>query len=158
MNRKTPFILTFILIFLFAGTLSVSAYSYRSDRIGFGVGTPNAVFIYRPAPFDFRAGYDFSEGNQFVFLSGDLRLIDNRHLTGPLNISFGLGVYGKLFAERTEDMLEGGTRLPLGLSILFLDNFGELFVEIAPGFDLYPKPAFSDDPVQFWAGITFSLD
>jgi hypothetical protein len=67
-------------------------------------------------------------------------------------------VYGKLFAERTEDMLEGGTRLPLGLSILFLDNFGELFVEIAPGFDLYPKPAFSDDPVQFWAGITFSLD
>ena len=41
--------------------------------------------------------------------------------------------------------------------LMFLDNVGELFIEVAPGFDLFPKPAFSDDPVQLWAGLTFAI-
>ena len=34
----------------------------------------------------------------------------------------------------------------------------ESILEIAPGFDLYPKPAFSDDPIQVWAGLTFEMN
>lgn len=158
MKKKHILFFVLVLIMGFGLLQSAAAYGYRSSRIGFGVGTPNAVIIYRPAPFDFRGGYDFSEGNQFIFLSGDLRLIDNRTIADPLRLSFGVGLYGKLFLERESDMLEGGTRLPIGLSILFLDNFVELFVELAPGFDLYPKPAFSEDPVQLWAGVTLAMN
>lgn len=155
---RKRFLILCLLLFLIGGLSSSFAFSNRASRFGFGVGTPNAVFIYRPSPFDFRGGYDFTEDNQFIFLSGDLRLIDNYYLTGPLHISFGLGVYGKLFLEREEDYFEGGTRLPIGLSLLFLRDFLELFVEIAPGFDLYPKPVFSDDPIQLWAGLTFAMN
>lgn len=158
MSRKNYLFLLCLIVFLFGGLGSAFAYGNRPGRFGFGVGTPNAVIIYRPSPFDFRGGYDFTEGNQFIFLSGDLRLIDNRYLTGPLHISFGIGVYGKIYPERESEAFEGGTRLPVGLSVLFLNNFVELFVEIAPGFDLYPKPAFSEDPVQVWAGITLAMN
>jgi len=158
MYRRRIVFSFFLVLFLIGGIISSFAYGQKPARIGFGVGTPNAVFIYRPSPFDFRGGYDFTEGNQFIFMSGDFRLIDNRYLTGPLHISFGIGLYGKLYLERESEPFEGGTRLPIGLSILFLDNFIELFVEIAPGFDLYPKPAFSDDPVQVWAGVTLAMN
>ncbi|HDQ14237.1 MAG TPA: hypothetical protein ENN41_05430 [Sediminispirochaeta sp.] len=158
MNKKRLVVLLLCLLLFWGAVQNSAAYSYSPDRIGFGVGTPNAVLIYRPHPFDFRGGYDFSEGNQFVFLSGDVRLIDNRHIQGPLHFSFGVGLYGKLFFERQSDMVEGGTRLPVGLSLLLFDNFLEFFVELAPGIDLYPKPAFSSDPVQVWAGITLALN
>jgi len=158
MNRKRYAVGIFLFLFLFCSLCSAAAYGNRPTRFGFGVGTPNAVFIYRPSPFDFRGGYDFSEGSQFIFLSGDIRLIDNRRLTGPLHVSFGLGAYGKIFLESEDDPFQGGTRLPIGLSLLFLNNFVELFVEVAPGFDLYPKPAFSEDPIQVWAGVTLSMN
>ena len=157
MRKKTLVTLVLLVILTVVAVQNVSAYG-RSSRIGIGVGTPNAVLIYRPAPFDFRAGYDFSEGNQFIFLSGDWRPTGNISITGPLYFYFGIGAYGKLYPEAAaEDMLEGGARLPIGLSLMFLDNVVELFFEVAPGFDVYPKPAFSDDPVQLWAGLTFAI-
>ena len=159
MNRKTVIALIIGVLLTAVAVQNVSAYGYRQSRIGFGVGTPNAVIIYRPAPFDFRFGYDFSEGNQFIFLSGDWRPTGNIQINGPLYFYFGIGGYAKFYpeADSSEDWFEGGTRLPLGLSLMFLDNVGELFIEVAPGFDLYPKPAFSDDPVQVWAGLTFAI-
>ena len=157
LNRKA-FCILLIVIIGAASLQNLSAYGYRSSRIGFGLGTPNAVLIYQPAPFDLRAGYDFTQGNQFVFVSADWRPVGHIPLTGPLHLYFGLGAYVKLYPESgSENLLEWGTRLPVGLSLLFLDNIVELFVEIAPGFDLYPKPAFSNDPVQFWAGVTFAM-
>lgn len=159
MNTRKIVILILTLVLITLAVQNASAYGYRHSRIGFGVGTPNAVIIYRPAPFDFRGGYDFSEGNQFIFLSGDWRPTGNIPLTGPLYFYFGIGGYAKFYpeAENSEDWFEGGTRLPIGLSLMFLDNVAELFFEVAPGFDLYPKPAFSDDPVQLWAGLTFAI-
>ncbi len=157
MTKRSVLVLIVMVVLAAVAVQSVSAYG--GTRIGFGVGTPNAVFIYRPSPFDFRVGYDFTEGNEFIFVSGDLRPIDNIHIAGPLHFSFGIGGYIKTFpeVENSEDMFELGTRLPFGLSLLFLDNVAELFFEVAPGFDLYPKPAFSDEPVQLWAGLTLAI-
>lgn len=158
MNRNKRTILFICLLLTAAALQSVSAYGYRSSRIGFGVGTPNAVFIYQPAPFDLRGGYDFTEGSQFLFLSADWRPAGHIHINGPFHFYFGIGAYAKLYPEaEAENLFEGGTRLPVGLSLLFFENVVELFVEIAPGFDLYPKPAFSADPVQVWAGLTFAM-
>src|SRR6056297_2881755 len=158
MSKRRIVVLILMVVLAAVAVQSVSAYG-GGTRIGVGVGTPNAVFIYRPSPFDFRLGYDLSEGNEFIFFSGDLRPIDNMHITGPLHFSLGIGGYVKMFpeVENSEDLFELGTRLPFGLSVLFLENVAELFIEVAPGFDLYPKPAFSDEPVQLWAGLTLAI-
>jgi hypothetical protein len=157
--KKKHLAIALTVLFLTALALqNGAAYGYRPSRIGFGAGTPNAVIIYQPAPFDLRAGYDFTEGSQFLFLSADWRPTGHIQLNGPLHFYFGIGAYGKLYPEaESENLIEGGTRIPVGLSLLFFDNAIELFIEVAPGFDLYPKPAFSADPVQFWAGLTFAI-
>jgi len=156
--RKKSLVPLMILLLVILEAPVLSALGERGSRIGFGLGTPNAVLIYQPAPFDLRLGYDFTLGNQFLFVSGDWRPAGYIPLTGPLYLYFGLGVYAKVFPEASsENFFEGGTRLPVGLSLQFLDQIVELFVEVAPGFDLYPKPAFSSDPVQFWAGLTFAI-
>jgi hypothetical protein len=119
--------------------------------------------VYRPAPFDFKGGYDLSSGNQYIFLAGDIRLIDNRQIVGVLHGSFGIGLYGKLYPEGRDDDddsidYDAGTRLPFALSVLLLDDFLEFFVEVAPGLDFYPKPQFSNQPIQVFAGATIQLD
>ena len=130
-------------------------------RLGLAFGVPNGVLVYRPSPFDIKFGYDFTEGNEYVFLSGDLRLVDNRRIVGVLHGSFGIGLYGKLYPEGREGEngpdFDGGTRIPFGLSVLLLNDFLELFVEAAPGIDLYPKAQFADQPLQLFAGFTIDI-
>ncbi|WP_020613140.1 hypothetical protein [Sediminispirochaeta bajacaliforniensis] len=157
--RKSGVLTLFVLLMLvFVSTQNLAAAGLGSSRIGLGLGTPNAVLIYRPTPFDLRLGYDFTEGSQFIFISGDWRPAGYIPISGPLYCYFGLGAYAKFYPESSaDDVVEWGTRLPVGISLLFLDNIAELFVEVAPGFDLYPKPAFSDDPVQFWVGLSFAI-
>ncbi|MFW5827455.1 MAG: hypothetical protein ACOCU4_05160 [Alkalispirochaeta sp.] len=132
-----------------------------SQRLGLAAGIPNGVLVYRPAPFDVKFGYDFTEGNQYLFLSGDIRLINNRPLVGVLHGSFGAGAFGKLYPEgRDADggvEVDAGARIPFALSVLLLDDFVEFFFEIAPGIDLYPKAQLSDQPVQIFAGFTLEL-
>lgn len=160
--------MTYTRIVLFTVLLAVIAASpllaqtrRGSQRLGLAAGTPNGVLVYRPAPFDVKFGYDLTEGNQYLFLSGDVRLIDNRPLVGVLHGSFGAGVFGKLYLEGRDgdgDIdPDGGVRIPFGLSVLLLDDFLELFFELSPGLDLYPRPQFSDQPVQIFAGFTLEL-
>ncbi|MFW5693595.1 MAG: hypothetical protein ACOCYB_00395 [Alkalispirochaeta sp.] len=132
-----------------------------SQRVGLAAGVPNGVLVYRPAPFEVKFGYDLTEGNQYLFLSGDIRLIDNRPLVGVLHGSFGFGAFGKLYPEGRDGdggmNVDGGARIPFALSVLLLDDFVEFFFEIAPGIDFYPKAQLSDQPVQIFAGFTLEL-
>ncbi len=158
MKRKTVLVVLLLAVLAAAPLVAQS----RSNRLGLAAGTPNGVLVYRPAPFDIKAGYDFTEGKQYIFLAGDARLIDNRQIVGVLHGSFGIGLYGKLFPEGRDDSgdieFDAGTRIPFALSVLLLDNFLEFFVEVAPGIDFYPKPELSSQPVQVFAGFTVELN
>lgn len=131
----------------------------RDTRVGFGFGTPNTVLVVRPEPFDVKLGYDFTEGNEFIYLGADLRLLNQREIQAPLHFSLGFGGYTKFYAgDDSDDVFEGGFRTPIALSLLLIDDFLELYVEVAPGLDLYPRARFSDDPVQAWLGFTIDTD
>ena len=144
-----------------ATMLSATPLFAQSSRLGLAAGIPNGVLVYRPAPFDFRFGYDFTPGQQFVFVSGDWRFIDNQPIVGVLHFSVGVGGYGKFFPRGRRDNdtfnVDWGVRVPAGLSVLLLDNFLELFLEFAPSIDLYPRTQFSNNPVQFFGGFTFEI-
>jgi len=156
---KRVLLLCFLGLTLF-GASSAFAAGTGERRLGLGVGIPNAVVVFRPSPFEFKAGYDFTEGEEYIFLSGDYLLIDARPVAPPLRFSLGLGAYGKLLlANGEEDSdLEGGVRLPVGLSVRTRNEFAELFVQLSPGLDFYPKLTFSEQPLQVWAGFTLQLD
>ena len=130
--------------------------------MGLGAGIPNAVIVFRPSPFEFKGGYDFTEGEEYIFLSGDLLLIDARPLVPPLRFSLGVGAYGKFIPgdeEEEEDFsVESGVRLPVGVSVRTRDGFAELFLQVSPGLDFYPRLTFSDQPLQVWLGFTLELD
>jgi hypothetical protein len=151
---------TVLLAAVLLGLAALPVYSFGDSRIGVGFGIPNYVLIYRPGNFDFKGMYDFTEGSEFVYASGGYRFVDSRRISGPLHVSLGLGLYGKLRFSAPEgtDELTGGLNLPMGVSIMLFDRFLEFFAEIAPGVDLYPKPAFTQDPLQMWAGVTIQMN
>ncbi|MFP4330923.1 MAG: hypothetical protein ACOC45_02035 [Alkalispirochaetaceae bacterium] len=157
---KRKLILAAVLLLL-AGASPLFAQFRGATRLGLAFGVPNGVLVYRPSPFEVKLGYDFTEGNEYVFLSGDLRLVDNRQIVGVLHGSFGIGLYGKLYPEGRDSEgspdFDGGSRIPFALSVLLLDDFLEFFVEAAPGIDLYPKAQFADQPLQLFAGFTIDL-
>lgn len=160
MNHKR--IVLFVVLLALVAASPLFAQTRRgSQRLGLAAGIPNGVLVYRPAPFDIKFGYDLTEGSQYLFLSGDVRLINNRPLVGVLHGSFGAGVFGKLYLEGRDGEggvdPDGGVRLPFALSVLLLDDFIEFFFEVAPGLDLYPNPQLSDQPVQLFAGFTLEL-
>ena len=150
-----------LIILVVSLALSVMpAFSQQDSRIGVGFGKPNYVLIYRPGNFDFKGGYDFTEGNEFVYLSGGYRFVDNRHLNGPLHFSLGIGGFGRFsFGDASSmETITGGMQLPVGMSVMVFDRFLEFFVEVAPGIDLYPRPGFADVPLQAWAGVTLQVN
>jgi len=160
MNYRRIIIFT-VLLALVAASPLLAQTRRGSQRLGLAAGIPNGVLVYRPAPFDVKFGYDLTEGNQYLFLSGDIRLINNRELVGVLHGSFGVGGFGKLYPEGRDGEggvdVDGGARIPFALSVLLLDDFVEFFFEIAPGIDFYPKAQLSDQPVQIFAGFTLEL-
>lgn len=156
---KRLLLLCFLVLMLFGATSAFAA-GTGERRLGLGVGIPNAVVVFRPSPFELKAGYDFTEGEEYIFLSGDYLLIDARPVAPPLRFSLGLGAYGKLLlGDGDEDSdLEGGVRLPVGLSVRTRNELAEFFVQLSPGLDFYPKLTFSEQPLQVWAGFTLQLD
>jgi hypothetical protein len=148
-----------ILIILILLVLSSALFAQGAGtRLGFGVGEPNMVLIFRPSPFDLKIGYDFTEGNEFLFVSGDFRIIDTRWIASIFYVSLGIGGYLRFVDMTEEPSIEGGARIPVALQILLLDDFLEFFVEVAPGFDLFPRAQLAEDPVQYWIGFTLQLD
>lgn len=128
-------------------------------RLGVATGFENFVGVYRQNGFDIKLGYDFSKGNEFVFLGPNYRFVDQKLITGPLHFSLGAGGYLKyIYNNDFDKAFEWGLNLPIGLSLLVFDNFLEIFVEVAPGVEVHPKPAFDMDSTNFWIGATIGID
>ena len=134
---KRAFKLIVVLIVLFGvATATVSAADRGSLRLGLEFGDPIAVLIIRPAPFDFKIGYDLQD-NGWLFLSADYRIVSGYQLVDFLHLFLGVGVYTQIYFQQT-DALELGLRIPFGLQVFLIDNVIELFLEVAPTVGFLP--------------------
>jgi hypothetical protein len=121
-------------------------------RLGLEFGNPNAVLIIRPAPLDFRIGYNFTQAG-YLFLSADYRIVDAYQIVDFLHFFFGVGVYTQIFFEPTDFSL--GARIPLGVQAFLLDNVLELFLEVAPTVGFLPTLDWAG--LQGYIGFTFRI-
>lgn len=134
---KRAFKLIVVLIVLFvAGTATVSAAGGGSLRLGLEFGDPIAVLIIRPAPFDFKIGYDLQD-NGWLFLSADYRIVSGYQLIDFVHLFLGVGGYTQIYFQQS-DSLELGLRIPFGLQVFLIDNVVELFLEVAPTVGFLP--------------------
>lgn len=134
---KRAFKVCVVLIVLFAAaTATVSAASKGSLRLGLEFGDPIAVLIIRPAPFDFKIGYDFQD-NGWLFLSADYRIVSGYQLIDFVHLFLGVGAYTQIHFQQS-DALELGLRIPVGLQVFLVDNVIELFLEVAPTVGFLP--------------------
>ncbi|MFO7848498.1 MAG: hypothetical protein R6V67_00935 [Spirochaetia bacterium] len=153
--------LLFILVFAVVLVSVAPAYSSHGTRVGIGGGSPHYVLIFRPGKFDFKGSYDLTEGNKYIYAAGAYRFVNLHNIEGPLHFSLGAGGFGKLFLneDTNEDKdLIGGVQLPVSLSLLFLDDLLEIFVEFAPGLKLDPRPEFDPDNLHYWVGLTVGMN
>lgn len=154
MTKKMIILMVLLTLTIFA----ISAESYSEKRLGFGFGVPNTVLMYQGGPYDFKIGYDFTEGDEYIFLGGSYMMINSRPVFENVSGSLALGLFGRIaFGESDEEFI-GGMNIPISGEISFIDNFLEFFITAAPGIELYPKPAFTKEAITAWAGFTILLD
>ena len=151
-----------VAVLLLAGLAGLAAAGKGPLRLGLEFGDPNAVLIIRPAPFDFKLGYNFAEGSESVFLSGDYRIVNGRQLFRGeevlelFHLFLGLGAYAQLrTAEGAEDPLTLGGRVPVGLQVFLLDGKLELFLEVCPTVDFLPALGWGG--LQGFLGFTLPI-
>lgn len=130
-------------LLLLAGLAGLSAAGKGPLRLGLEFGNPNAVIIVRPAPFDFKLGYNFASGHENIFLSGDYRIVSGYQLIEFLHLFLGVGAYVQLYtAGDAADAFAFGGRIPLGLQAFLLDSKLELFLELCPTVSFLPALDF----------------
>lgn len=145
-----------ILILLILIPMGLSAQDKpKEKRLGLGFGYPNTTLIFKIDPMDFKIGYDFTDGKEYLFLSGSYDLINSRQISDKFAFSAGAGVFTKMMFGDEE--IKGGINLPVSLEMPLMDGFFELFAEVAPGLELFPKPAFALDSSSVWIGLTVRL-
>jgi hypothetical protein len=135
---KRAYKLIVVLVVLFvAATATVSAVGGGSLRLGLEFGDPLAVLIIRPAPFDFKIGYDLQD-NGWLFLSADYRIVSGYQLIDFVHLFLGVGAFTQIYFQQSDD-LQIGLRIPVGLQAFLVDNVIELFLEVAPTVKFLPK-------------------
>ena len=134
-----------------AGQVSAQAGDFR---VGLEFGQPSAVLIVRPAPLDFRIGYNFLWGSEFVFLSADYRIVDALPIIDFVHLFVAAGAYTQ-FGATTPFQL--GARVPIGLQAFLINRTIEFFIEVAPTVQFVPTVGFDLATVQGWAGFTIRL-
>ena len=153
MKKKIAVLLVlFILIVL----LPVCA-SAQEKRIGLGIGKPTTVLVFSYDPWVGKLAYDFTKGNQFLFLSASYTLINSRPIAGPFTASLGVGGFARFEFEDGSDN-SFGANIPISLEIPMLDDFVEIFLEFDPGLELLPKPRMTWKSTCIWLGATIRLD
>lgn len=132
------------------------AASAQEKRVGVGFGHPNTVLTFSVDPFVGKIGYDFTSGEEFVFLGGSYTLINSRPFVGPFTASVGVGGFARLGFN--DDEYIAGLNVPLTVELPLMDDFVEIFLEFDPGLELLPKPQFTFKSSCLWLGATLRLD
>jgi hypothetical protein len=135
-----------LIVLLVAATATISAAEKGSLRLGLEFGNPTAVIIIRPAPFDFKIGYNFQD-NGWLFLSADYRIVSGYQVIDFLHLFLGIGAYTQIGFQQG-DALELGLRIPVGLQVFLIDNVLEIFLEVAPTVGFLPQI----EPFPEWLG------
>lgn len=133
--KKNLKFLVLLAVLLSVAALGASAADKGSLRLGLEFGEPTAVIIIRPAPFDFKIGYNFVDP-QNLFLSADYRIISGYQLIDFVHLFLGLGGYTQINFNPTAFNL--GVRIPVGLQAFLINNVLELFLEVAPTVEFLP--------------------
>ena len=152
---KKKITVLFILLVLIA-LLPICA-SAQEKRIGLGFGKPTTVLFFSYDPWAAKVAYDFTKGNQFLFLSASYTLINSRPIAGPFTASLGVGGFARFEFEDNGDN-SFGANIPISLEVPMLDDFLEIFVEFDPGLELLPKPRITWKSTCIWLGATIRLD
>ncbi len=149
-----------LLLILIFGIISIASVFSLDMRLGGQFWNPTIAVVFRVNRFDFRAGYDFTGWGtdyiDYLYLSTDFRIIDKLHLVGPLHFHVGIGGYLLLPVEGNENVNIFGVRAPVGLQLLFANEFVEIFMDIAPAMEIAPSLEF----FKLWSGfvgVTFRL-
>ncbi len=135
MKRALKVVVVLFILFVVV-TTTVSAADKGSLRLGLEFGDPMAVLIIRPAPFDFKIGYDLQD-NGWLFLSADYRIVSGYPVIDFLHLFLGVGAYTQIYFQQA-DALQLGLRIPVGLQVFLIDNVIELFLEVAPTVGFLP--------------------
>ena len=143
-------------LFVLIALLPICA-SAQEKRVGLGFGKPTTVLVFSYDPWVAKLAYDFTKGNQFMFLSGSYTLINSRPIAGPFTASLGVGGFARFEFEDSKDN-SFGANIPISLEIPMLDDFVEVFLEFDPGLELLPKPKLSWKSTCIWLGATIRLD
>ena len=142
--RKKLVLALLISVIALAASPVFARSSLSGMRFGVEFGNPSVVGILRFSMIDLKIGYDFTGlannvGGNFLFIAGDIRVVNNYPLTGPLNFFLCAGAFVELM------MREGGggdnifgLRLPVGINLLLFNNAVEIFVEIVPTLGIIP--------------------
>ena len=134
--KRSRKIVSIVLVLLALAAVGASAKGSSGGlRLGLEFGNPNAVLIIRPAPFDFKVGYNFTRDG-YLFLSADYRIVSGYQIVDFLHFFLGVGAYANIYFEPADFAL--GARIPLGLQVFLLDNVLELFLEVAPTVGFVP--------------------
>ncbi len=128
-----------VLIVVTAGL--AAADGLRGSRIGLEFGNPGGVLIYRPNAFDFKLGYNFASGSEYIHLSADYRIVSGYQLIDFLHFFFAVGGYGSFYLEDRDDdgQFDIGAHIPVGLQAFLIGSTLELFVEVAPTVRFFPS-------------------
>ena len=144
-----------LVLFVLIALLPICA-SAQEKRIGLGLGKPITVLMFSYDPWVAKLAYDFTKGNQFLFLAGSYTLINSRPVAGPFTASLGVGGFARFDLDGGDNSF--GANIPLSIEIPMLDDFVEIFLEVDPGLDLLPKPKLSWNSTCIWLGATIRLD
>ena len=122
--------------------------------INFG-GAGAMLNLHLPGvPLYFGLGADFT-GDFTLAVTVDTRLL-HRQVAGPLEFSFGLGVYGALYFDPTGYAF--GVRVPIALQLWPLGSeLLEVFLEVAPGWVPVVTGGFAAGNFQAQCALGFRL-
>ncbi len=134
------------LVVLAALTVAAVASPSAGARVGVGVvaGEPTGLSFKwwqdGGTAIDMATGWSLSENDLYVHADYLWhRLIEDKEIGGSVPLYYGIGARVLL---RDDEDSKAGVRIPVGLDFTFDDGRFDVFVEIAPIFNLVPDTEF----------------